>query len=889
MSCIISSSPTLEVCYLNVGLYRTGSRTLAAAFEIAGFQVRRTFPEISPEKHKMILKNPGRAIRSWWFNDAGKEKLMSLVKDNDFLGDGYIPLLCFLPRQELETLVDRAQSIGKRIIFLATTRSHNDTVASELHHWVVEDLERKAQLTWEDRSCLEDYLSKRSVQHEKAWKTVPQLKCLSLEERNEWPDRLAQVCPRDRENRWIDWKSALENAGIQNASPELPVEGILLTLRLGQGHTQDLLEGLAEDSLCKFLVVLALDDDEADSEEAETLKALIGNYTPKLFCLKNPPKEESAPFEICKCWDRMANKAFEEGADWVVLLGDDIEVKSPFHYRAFYRAFLDIKERCKTPFGFGCPWWNDESFPGFPTFPVVGKEHFKIFGSLIPKHRKQSFVNQDLDPYLQRLYLKFGAAPLANDAILTNETGGNIVHPTRYLRMPANGWRDWVIEDIEPVREYLRGESTSLVDVECLLVDVVVPSYRIALSNLRAICGLKVPDYFRTSFIIVVDNPELLKQVMNVDSQDDAALRLESDLSSACGENNIRVRCNNTNLGASATRNRGMDESAAEYVLFLDDDVFPYEDILEEYGKELKRKEQFTVGLVGLVNFPRSADLPVFHAGVLMSYLIFMFEIASNPMYKTPAWGVTANLLVQRLGVRFDTHYAKTGGGEDVDFCLQMLAAIPGGKFLSVPEAQVRHDFWPGGLNTLLRHFFSWAIGDGALFTRYKRFTYRSWPNAVEFFLFMFCPIWIAVWWKGDGATVVELVTEVCLLFVVDLAVDMSNSKEFTHRRKLLGDFPFSSRYYVMAHVFANFYVNVLESGRLYGHWKRGEMLQNVARRFDWHCERLPHVQDKCVRRELIKLTFFVGVSFLLMFYTPGSEHISSASQGITSADNIHP
>ena len=45
--------------------------------------------------------------------------------------------------------------------------------------------------------------------------------------------------------------------------------------------------------------------------------------------------------------------------------------------------------------------------------------------------------------------------------------------------------------------------------------------------------------------------------------------------------------------------------------------------------------------------------------------------------YNLPKWmggtvrGVTANIMVRRVdGLDFDTVYAKTGGGEDVDYCM---------------------------------------------------------------------------------------------------------------------------------------------------------------------------------------------------------------------------
>jgi len=51
--------------------------------------------------------------------------------------------------------------------------------------------------------------------------------------------------------------------------------------------------------------------------------------------------------------------------------------------------------------------------------------------------------------------------------------------------------------------------------------------------------------------------------------------------------NVVRVRCNASNLGASASRNRGINESAAEFVLNLDDDIIPDAYLLEQYGRKL--------------------------------------------------------------------------------------------------------------------------------------------------------------------------------------------------------------------------------------------------------------------------------------------------------------
>jgi hypothetical protein len=132
----------------------------------------------------------------------------------------------------------------------------------------------------------------------------------------------------------------------------LPVQGILLTLRIGVGQEAErsmnnvisLLDSIEQDTLCKYLVVLGIDNNEAERSSARAFKMLLASRprVGSVHVVVNPMQE---PFRICDAWHRMAKKAWAKGAAWVVLLGDDIEIDGPFHYRAFYRAFLGISER----------------------------------------------------------------------------------------------------------------------------------------------------------------------------------------------------------------------------------------------------------------------------------------------------------------------------------------------------------------------------------------------------------------------------------------------------------------------------------------------------------------------------------------------------------------
>lgn len=876
-------------CLVNLGLYRTGTTTLAEAAKIlfGDDVVHRDFPNLDSSTLRSLLWDPQAAVIQWWTNGNGKEQLMKLIRDKRFLGDGWIPFLVFLPNNAEElagVVLDAKLLFGVHVTFVATQRNLKELVQSELHHWVRWDLEKRCGLTDVDRHDLQVVLTKRAQAHQAGLKglrkrgiVVEELRLVAHLE-NTWPNILSKI-PRQPSAHL--WKQAIHQTGTQNQSPSLPVEAILFTLRLGPDNPEALqrvssvLDQVDADELCQYMVVVALDDDEFDTHHAKVFIQALQERPRihQLIILRNDPRNPNQPVPICRIWHDMAVKAYENGASWVVLLGDDIDLQCSFHYRAIYRAFLDIQHtvtKCDTMPYFGCPWFDDQTFPGFPTFPAVGRAHFDIFGGLMPKHRE--FVNQDLDPYLQQLYLKFGAAPRMTHAKLVNGDGGSDTKPARYKRVPALQWRDWVAEDRQVIHDYLTQQE---IGVETkLLLDVVVPTYRIGVEYLERICRLAVPDTMRTTFIIVVDNPDKLLTATGQDDVDEAAQILEKRLELASfnhetqSTNNIRVRCNHVNSGASASRNRGLDESAADFVLFLDDDVIPNHDLLQQYNDsldELKLQEQGSdrniLGLVGLVRFPRHPQMSWKHAAVLMSYLTFMFEIAENPIYKDPAWGVTANILIRRVrNLRFDTCYAKTGGGEDVDFCLR-IAAEHGGRLRSAPAACVVHEFWPGSIWDLSKHFFNWAGGDSALFHRFPNHCYASWPNLVETAVFFVLPLWTMSWRVTPWHVCMSgLLWNFSGMLAVDSLVDFCWS--FSHRRLLL-HYPRSFEFCFVSHILANMYVVVLETGRLCGHVRRGHWF-NLTKRFDWHCGRLPHARKNFRFVEFIKFVGFGVVQGLV-------------------------
>lgn len=889
--------PVRRSCSINIGLCRDGSSLLRLAFEHFGLTIFQHQINNEEKTTKGLLVNPEVTITKWWNQSKGKDFVLRIAQQYDLICDGLMPFLLFLPREELLHLQSMALVEGVKLNFILTTRnveSIDSFVRSELHHWVINNLEKDSAMDYPERKILDVLLKKRFLAHLSLLQSFSQfLKCnesiecslfvLPLESvESLWSGVLSSFCWPSQE----EWNVALHRARQSKRYPPLPVQGVLITFRIENNKhisekVHDLLSRIEQDRLCEYLMVIALDFDEFNSEKARNLIQSIASR-PRVLCVhtvQESRRNSEEPFPLCQIWDSMAKVAWSNGADWVVLFGDDVLLECPFHYRSIYRSFLDISEQLKCPFGFGSPWLNDEEFPGFPTFPVISKVHFQIFGGLIPYHRKADFVNQDLDPYLCRLYAKFNAAPLLCDVKVRNFVGGDNSRPSRYRRVPAVGWRDWVVRDISPVEDFVKHHCIEV--EEQIMFDVVIPTYRLDIQYLRRLCSMRVPNSFKTTFIVVVDNPELLvKRFFGKPLQERcigfdtsslafAAKQLEKELKDHSRSENggngnlIRVRFNTTNSGASASRNKGIEESSADYVLFLDDDVIPDLNLLKAYGDALsevhKSPDAHTLlGMIGLVRFPRSLTMPLKHAAVLSSHLTSIFEIAESKNHRAPAWGVTANLMVKRVpSIRFDQTYSKTGGGEDIDFCLHLQRQ--GGFFRAVEHAAVVHDYWEGSAFHLAKRFFRWAYSDSEIFNRFPEHRYLSWPNAIECFYFV-----LLSWTISFSISFCRVASLLSSFVFADVLADVCNKELFSERCASLRS-PRSPFFSVAAQALGNLYILAVENGRFFGH-VRAFKWKNVSHRYDWHCGRLPGAINAFRSRELRKFVLFFFIAIVLSF-----------------------
>lgn len=222
-----------RTCVVNLGLYRTGTSTLAAAVSrCLDCSVHRSFPDdLRAEQLRGMLVEPETTVREWWSDNQGEEQFMELVKSNGVVCDGWIALMVFLTHAELEAVVRASDNRhGISVQFVVTTRDVEATVKSELHHWVIHDLESKAGLAFQDRSKLEVMLRARWHAHSSRvdsflkycalrQKMSITVTLLPLEKLKSWSTSLAPVLGMDE----VSVRGAIEAAGVQNRTPPLPI------------------------------------------------------------------------------------------------------------------------------------------------------------------------------------------------------------------------------------------------------------------------------------------------------------------------------------------------------------------------------------------------------------------------------------------------------------------------------------------------------------------------------------------------------------------------------------------------------------------------------------------------------------------------------------------
>ena len=549
-----------------------------------------------------------------------------------------------------------------------------------------------------------------------------------------------------------------------------------------------------------------------------------------------------SPAQICAIACTLAKQAFEATFDggvrcsYFVLLGDDVRVKPQRSWFAnVRRSFAAIHSRAESRFGPGVPHdfgvvaIPDVSFPGFPTFPVVGRAHMEAFGNLAPTDVFAE-ANQDMDPFLFEVYRSFGAREFCDGVRLANEIGGDEHRPARYERVHAE-WKHEVLRDgVATVRKSLASalalagnpvaSEKAVRHLELTTLDVITPSYRCDQALLRGILALPRPSDADVRFIVIIDEP-------SQDRPDGLRQVLERDYGA-----DVRVRVNKRNMGASYSRNRGMEaEATADWLCFLDDDVVPDPWLLTAYVSDIRERGHLASGFVGLSNLPQPSTFLT--AALAVSYLTYFWPVALYGIggEKAP-WAVTANVVTRRpRHARFDEIYAKTGGGEDIAFELSVVREfnLP---LLKAIRASVTHPWWDHAQPSV-RRFFSWAASDSQLMLpgQFPEFNFRVAPNSVESGL-----LWLVVglpamlWCAGMGG-LLRWFAGMSALWIVEAFMDVREAMLPTHTAALT----VQGWRRAWAALLGCVYKNANQLGHALGPIQR-DQYQCIMLRWDWWC-----------------------------------------------------
>lgn len=356
-------------------------------------------------------------------------------------------------------------------------------------------------------------------------------------------------------------------------------------------------------------------------------------------------------------------------------------------------------------------------------------------------------------------------------------------------------------------------------------LDIIIPSFRVSFHLISQIVQLPKPEQLICAYLIIIDNPNK---------------EISPKFKKLISDQGLIVEKNRINLGASLTRNKGINLSKSKWILFLDDDIIPDPSLLFEYYRFIiNPKSSNYLGAIGATLFPKPINS--FTNGIQKSQILTFFGISN--WYETLKWGTTSNILIYKEKIgneRFSDKFPKNGGGEDIDFFLR-VSKNNNQEFKSLSVAMVKHPWWDEGKRSYKR-FFRWAYGDSLLPELHKEHQYYNFPNYIETFLLLIIPLFIKY---GIVSTLVILF----LLFIVNTFVEYC--KIFIQQKQ-------TNIFYAIE---SNIIRNANDLGRIVGNIRRGNFLF-FFKRFDYFCD------GKHIRTErLFAFYFFITILIILICY----------------------
>ena len=365
-------------------------------------------------------------------------------------------------------------------------------------------------------------------------------------------------------------------------------------------------------------------------------------------------------------------------------------------------------------------------------------------------------------------------------------------------------------------------------------IDVVIPSFRLDEKYLIPIITLTKPAGFNVTFYIVSDNPfiEIPPNLNNANVMLD----------------DLHIIINAKNLGFSATRNIGIDAAKGDWILFLDDDITPDDNLLHAYADAIQKKPN-ALGFVGVTNFPPEINAVTKALQVNGVSTHFQLALQEPEMY----WSATANIMLKRSLLatrRFNTGLKKST--EDMELLFRNAFENNLKKYISVPNAVVTHPWWDSGKAQTKRMFkYGSGAAEAARLYPIELYTYYDFTNTTETTVLLLV------------LAMVFAIFSLPVKWLIITALAQWASEFFTNYYKA---FKTGKTLSIAVVLQMMWHKNVLEAGRLWVVLSTAH-LDTFALRIDGSFRKQHPQHFRLNRWKIIKMLLFLISIFLLWFY----------------------
>lgn len=248
-------------------------------------------------------------------------------------------------------------------------------------------------------------------------------------------------------------------------------------------------------------------------------------------------------------------------------------------------------------------------------------------------------------------------------------------------------------------------------------IDIVVPTYRLDETILLGIIHLPRPAGYLVSVYIIADNPVAV---------------IPESIRELDRAGSIKLIINPRNLGVSATRNAGIRAGSGHWVLLLDDDITPEENLLIAYAAAIGKKKD-AIGFAGITRFPPPVNAVT--RALHITGETAAFTAAAS--HATLPWAPTANILLCRGKMDEALFDEQMATAEDIDFLVRNSLHRQE-RYTAVPEAVVHHPWWNNGKVQTAR-MLRYGIGVSQLARKApaRDYTFRDFTNTSETILLL--------------------------------------------------------------------------------------------------------------------------------------------------------